>query len=288
MPTELEYWGVEHLSESADQSSGGPSNAAEFFGNEARELREALGFSQEGFAEEIRYSQPQISKVESGAVLASAAYAEALDKAAGTPGVYARLRARLSKRGHPEWFAPYVDLEESATGITDYSCTFLMGLLQTDDYATAVIRAAFPRETDEQIKGRVELRIQRQAVLERDSPPLLWVIVHEAVLRAHVGGAAVMRAQLEYLITLMQSPHVTVQVLPFKAGAAPSHLPFTLLSLEDKPHAVYTETPTHGGQVDDSTSVVAGAVAMFDRLRMSAVSEDESLDLVRKIIKESE
>ncbi|MDX2390211.1 helix-turn-helix transcriptional regulator [Streptomyces sp. DK15] len=276
------------MSESADQSSGGPSNAAEFFGNEARELREALGFSQDGWAEEIKYSQPQISKVESGSVLASAAYADALDKAAKTPGVYARLRARLSKRGHPEWFEPYIDLERSASGVTDYSCTFLMGLLQTDDYAASVMRAAFPRETEEQIRGRVDLRVQRQRVLERETPPLLWVIVHEAVLRASVGGAEVMRAQLEYLTTRMQSPHVTVQVLPFKAGAAPSHLPFTLLSLDDKPHAVYTETPTHGGQVDDAASVVAGAVAMFDRLRMAAMSEDESLDLIRKIIKEYE
>ncbi|MER5934660.1 helix-turn-helix transcriptional regulator [Streptomyces sp. NPDC002054] len=273
------------MSESVDQSSG-PSSAAEFFGEEVRLLRESLGFSQDGFAEKIRYSQPQISKVESGAVLASAAFAEALDNAAGTPGVYTRLRARLSKGGHPSWFEPYVSLEESASGVTDYSCTFLMGLLQTHDYAAAIIRAAFPRETEEQIRARVELRIQRQAVLERANPPLLWVIVHEAVLRARVGGAAVMQAQLEHLTALMQSPHVTVQVLPYKAGAAPSHLPFTLLASDHTPSAVYTETPTHGGQVDDSAGVVAGAVAMFDRLRMAAASEDESLELICNIIKE--
>ncbi|WP_371098356.1 helix-turn-helix domain-containing protein [Streptomyces sanglieri] len=273
------------MSEGADQARE-PANGAVYFGEETKALREALLLSQEQFADKLHYRQAQVSKVENGAVLASEAFAEAMDRVARTPGVYARLRAKLSKQGHPEWFVPYITLEESASGITDYSCTFLMGLLQTPEYARAVIRAAFPRETTEQIERRVELRIRRQVVIERDEPPLLWVVIHEAVLRACVGGRAVMIGQLEHLIAQMTSPHVTVQVLPYKAGAAPSHLPFTLLSLNDTPHAVYAETPTHGGQVDDSPSVVATAVGMFDRLRMAALSEEESLTLIRKIMED--
>lgn len=273
------------MSEGADQARE-PANGAVYFGEETKALREALVLSQEQFADKLHYRQAQVSKVENGAVLASEAFAEAMDRVASTPGVYMRLRAKLSKQGHPEWFVPYITLEESASGITDYSCTFLMGLLQTPEYATAVIRAAFPRETTEQIERRVELRIRRQVVIERDAPPLLWVVIHEAVLRACVGGRSVMIGQLEHLIAQMKSPHVTVQVLPYKAGAAPSHLPFTLLSLNDAPHAVYTETPTHGGQVDDTSSVVATAVSMFDRLRMAALSEEESLTLIRKIMED--
>ncbi|MFB6504525.1 MULTISPECIES: helix-turn-helix transcriptional regulator [unclassified Streptomyces] len=263
-----------------------PANGAVYFGEETKALREALRLSQEQFADKLHYRQAQVSKVENGAVLASEAFADAMDRVAGTPGVYARLRAKLSKQGHPEWFVPYITLEESASGITDYSCTFLMGLLQTPEYARAVIRAAFPRETADQIERRVELRIRRQVVIERDAPPLLWVVIHEAVLRACVGGRDVMIGQLEHLIAQMASPHVTVQVLPYRAGAAPSHLPFTLLSLNDTPHAVYTETPTHGGQVDDSPNVVTTAVGMFDRLRMAALSEEESLTLIRKIMED--
>ncbi|WP_055575266.1 helix-turn-helix domain-containing protein [Streptomyces albus] len=270
------------MSEAADQARE-PSNGAAYFGEEAKALREALGLSQGQFAAELHYRQAQVSKVENGTVLASAAFAEAMDRVAGTPGVYARLRARLSKQGHPEWFVPYIALEESASGITDYSCTFLMGLLQTPEYATAVFRAAHPRETEAQLKEHVELHMRRQAVIERDAPPLLWVVVHEAVLRTRVGGSSVMIRQLEHLATQMASPHVTVQVLPYKAGASPSHLPFTLLSLNGAPHSVYTETPTHGGQVDDTSSVVASAVGMFDRLRMAALSEEESLALIREI-----
>ncbi|MFF8613810.1 MULTISPECIES: helix-turn-helix transcriptional regulator [unclassified Streptomyces] len=271
--------------EGADQAQE-PANGAVYFGEETKALREALRLSQEQFADKLHYRQAQVSKVENGTVLASEAFADAMDRVAGTPGVYARLRAKLSKQGHPEWFVPYITLEESASGITDYSCTFLMGLLQTPEYARAVIRAAFPRETADQIERRVELRIRRQVVIERDAPPLLWVVIHEAVLRACVGGRDVMIGQLEHLIAQMASPHVTVQVLPYRAGAAPSHLPFTLLSLNDTPHAVYTETPTHGGQVDDSPSVVTTAVGMFDRLRMAALSEEDSLTLIRKIMED--
>jgi transcriptional regulator with XRE-family HTH domain len=251
------------VSEAVDQVRE-PTNGAAYFGAETKALREALGLSQGAFADRLHYQQAQVSKVENGSVLASEAFAAALDRVAGTPAVYSRLRAKLSKRGHPEWFVPYIALEESASAVTDYSCTFLMGLLQTPEYAAAVFRAAHPRETDDQIKARVEARILRRAVMERDHPPLLWVIIHEAVLRTEVGGRAVMIAQLEHLVDQMKSPHITVQVLPFAAGASPSELPFTLLSLNDQPHAVYTETPTHGGQVEDTAIVVSAAVAIYD------------------------
>ncbi|HEY8978003.1 MAG TPA: helix-turn-helix transcriptional regulator [Streptomyces sp.] len=263
-----------------------PSNAAEYFGGEVKALREALGLSQTEFAKELKYTQAQVSKVETGQVLASETFAEAMDAVAKTPGVYARLRARLSKQGHPEWFVPYINLEEAASGITDYSCTFLMGLLQTPEYATAVFRAAHPRASAETIKESVDTRLLRRVVMERQDPPLLWVVIHEAVLRAEIGGRAVMAAQLEHLIVQSESPHVTLQVLPFKAGAAPSHLPFTLLSKGGNPSTVYTETPTHGGQVDDSESVVGNAVAMLDRLRAVSASEADSRVLMRTIMEE--
>ncbi|MGX1710899.1 helix-turn-helix domain-containing protein [Streptomyces albidoflavus] len=275
------------MNEEADEEYE-PKNGAEYFGGEVKALRAALGLSQDAFAAKLHYNQGQVSKVEKGAVLASDAFAAAMDRVAGTPGLYRRLRKKLGRQGHPDWFVPYITLEESATGITDYSCTFLMGLLQTPEYAAAVTRATFPRESEEQIKERVELRMRRQAVLDRDDPPLLWVIVHEAVLRAHVGSPSAMAGQMEHLLVLMQSPHVTVQVFPFEAGAAPSHLPFTLLALDEKPRAVYTETPTHGGQVDEAPAVVASAVTKLDRLRMAALSEEGSRALIRKIMEDHE
>ncbi|MEU8890268.1 helix-turn-helix transcriptional regulator [Streptomyces sp. NPDC048442] len=263
-----------------------PSTPAEFFGLEVEELRKSMGLSQEEFAPRVNYQQPYISKVESGSVLASEAFAFALDRAAGTPGVYARLRDRLSKRGHPTWFVPYIELERAANAVTDYSCTFLMGLLQTPEYAEAVFRAAHPRWDASEIKASVETRMLRREVLAREEPPLLWVIIHEGVLRALVGGRDVMADQLRFLARQAELPNVTLQVFPFKEGAAPSHLPFTLVETPGNGCSVYTETPTQGGQVEDAPKVVATARATFDHLRMAALSEGESLAMIRKITEE--
>ncbi|MFI6639526.1 helix-turn-helix domain-containing protein [Streptomyces sp. NPDC050504] len=266
--------------------SDGPSNAAEYFGEEAKRLREALGYSQDGFTEVIHYGQSHISKVENGLVLASAPFADALDKAAGTPGVYARLRERLSNvGGHPEWFVPYVELEKTAALVEDYSMAFVMGALQTWQYAEAVYRAAHPRETDEQIKARVEARLRRAETIEREDPPLLWVIVHEAALRAVVGSPSVMEGQLQHLLQLAASPHVTLQVWRLGAGAPPSGLPFTLLTQPDGAKVLYSEAVGQG-YVTDSVSGVRAGTAMYDRLRASAESEVRSLRLIRSIMEE--
>ncbi|MER5260419.1 helix-turn-helix transcriptional regulator [Streptomyces sp. NPDC002855] len=284
MPTEVEYRGVGQVSESADQSPE-PTNAAEFFGEEARRLREALGYSQDEFSDVIHYGQPQISKVERGTVLASAAFAEALDRAAKTPGVYARLRERLSTRGHPEWFVPYVELEKTAAIVEDYSTGFVMGALQTWEYAEAVYRAAHPRETDEQIKARVETRLRRAEILQREDPPLLWVILHEAVLRTVVGNTAVMAGQLAHLLTMAASPHVTLQVWRFGAGAPASGLPFTLLTQPDGAKVLYSEAAGQG-HVNDSAQAVRDWTATYERLRASAESEARSLRLIHSIMEE--
>ncbi|WP_282697182.1 helix-turn-helix transcriptional regulator [Streptomyces sp. CC208A] len=272
------------MSEGADQGRE-PANGAVYFGEEVKALREALGLSQTEFADKLHYQQAQVSKVENGTVLASEAFAEAMDRVAGTPGTYARLRAKLSKRGHPEWFIPYVELEKTAAKVEDYSNAFIMGVLQTEEYAEAVFRAAHPRETDAQIKHRVELRLRRREILEREAPPLLWVILHESVLRSVVGSSAVMVGQLEHLLRMAASPHVSLQVLRFTAGAPASGLPFILLTQADGTTVLYSET-TGQGHVNDSTAAVREWTATYERLRASAESEARSLRLIHSIMEE--
>ncbi|WP_055497623.1 helix-turn-helix domain-containing protein [Streptomyces albus] len=272
------------MSGRADQTRE-PSNGAAYFGEEVKALREALGLSQGKFADRLHYQQAQVSKVENGTVLASEAFAEAMDRVAGTPGTYARLRAKLSKQGHPEWFIPYVELEKTAAKVEDYSNAFVVGALQTAEYAEAVFRAAHPRETDAQIKHRVELRLRRHEVLDHVSPPLLWVILHEAVLRVVVGSSAVMAGQLEHLLRMAADPHVCLQVLQFTAGAPASGLPFTLLMQADGTTVLYSET-TGQGHVNDSTTAVRGWTATYERLRAAAESEARSLRLIHSIMEE--
>ncbi|MBA0052893.1 XRE family transcriptional regulator [Streptomyces sp. AJS327] len=262
-----------------------PANGAAYFGAEVKALREALGLSQGKFADQLHYQQAQVSKVENGTVLASEAFAEAIDRVAGTPGVYTRLRAKLSKQGHPEWFIPYLELEKTASTVEDYSNAFVMGALQTAEYAQALFRAGHLRDSDEQIKRRVEVRMRRQEILDREAPPLLWVILHEAVLRTVVGSRAVMVAQLEHLLRKAASPHVLLQVLPFAAGAPASGLPFTLLTQADGAAILYSETTGHG-HVNDSATAVRNWADTYDRLRASAESETRSLRHIHSIMEE--
>ncbi|MFE7117429.1 helix-turn-helix domain-containing protein [Streptomyces sp. NPDC057654] len=263
----------------------GPANSAEYFGQEVRALRDALGLSQEAFANVLHYKQAQISKVESGAVLASDAFAHSLDRVAKTPGVYARLRERLSKGGHPSWFIPYLNLEKGASAIEDFSNALIMGILQTPEYAEGTFRAVHPRETDDQIKRRVEARLRRRDVMDRETPPLLWVILHESCLRTVVGSRPIMAAQLNHLVAASTSPHITLQVLRFTAGAPASSLPFTLLTADDGATVLYSETREQG-HVTDSAAAVSTAKATYERLRAAAASPDESVNLFREIAEE--
>src|SRR5262249_44281011 len=146
------------------------------------------------------------------------------DHVFGTNGLFERLHPNVGE-DHPSWFKPYVDLEREATAILDYSSTLLMGILQTPEYARAVIRAFHPREEPSAIEITVDARMSRRRVMQRKKPPLLWVIVNEACIRTEVGGQEAMRGQLEYLLGAAKSPHVTIQILPFTAGAPPIHLP---------------------------------------------------------------
>ncbi|MFF2523780.1 helix-turn-helix domain-containing protein [Streptomyces liangshanensis] len=270
------------MSETAVEESAEPQDGAAYFGNEVRHAREFAGMTQEQLAEATHYKRPYVSKVESGALLASQQFADACDRVFGTPGSFGRLRRRVSERGHPGWFIPYVKLEQTATTISDYSNAFIMGMLQTPAYAKAVFRAMHPRAADATINGWVEARLQRRDVMNREAPPLLWVIFHEGVLRTAVGGNEVMAEQRNHLVSVAESPHIMIQVLPFRAGAPASHVPFILLTQEDGAPVMYSET-TGRGHVTDSATAVANAQSTYDRLRAAALSPDDSAAFIRKI-----
>ncbi|MER6141626.1 DUF5753 domain-containing protein [Streptomyces sparsogenes] len=231
------------------------------------------------------YGQQYVAKVEAGERLASPEFADACDRVVGTPGTFAPLRKRASQHGYPEWFVPYVQLERQATEILDYSATLIMGMLQTKEYASAVFRSGYPREAEEVISAKVERRFQGRELMERDAPPLLWCVLNEACLRAPVGGEQVMRAQMEYLVTAATSPHVTLQVLPFAAGAPPAAESFTLLTFDEGPKVVYVDTAMVG-QLIDSAEAVAKATATYDRLRAAALHPEASLSMIRRLMEE--
>jgi transcriptional regulator with XRE-family HTH domain len=266
---------------------GGRLDARAYFGREVRLTRESLNLTQEYLAKEAGYQRPYVSKVEGGRQWPSRHFAVTCDRVFGTPGSFVRWHERLSKELGPEWFASYLDLEREAVKILDYSPLLLMGMLQTEEYATATFRSTHPRESVERIEALVELRRARRELMERTNPPLLWVVLHEACLRTQVGGRSVMLGQLRSLLEDATNPHVTLQVLTFAQGSPAVDMPFTLLEAASGDTSLYFEGPVDG-RPDDSPTAVATARDKYDRLRAVAMSPEDSLSYIRQVMKEYE
>lgn len=266
----------------------GPANGLEWFGDELSEALKHSGKTGAALATFTGYKPPYVSKVKNGQALASPEFADGCDRFFNTSGYFKRTLARIASYGHPEWFVPYLRLEERAAQVLDFSAYLIMGVLQTASYAEALFRAAHPRDTNSMIKEKVGLRLQRRNVLERADPPLLWVILDESCLRREVGGRSVMLGQMEHLLTVAQTRSVTVQVLPFNSGAPSAAEPFTLLTFgddDDQSPVLYSEAQGLG-RVIDSAGVVATGTERYERLRADAMSPEKTLHALREAIKE--
>jgi transcriptional regulator with XRE-family HTH domain len=265
-----------------------PANGLEWFGREIEAALIHKGATQRELADATGYKEPYVSKVKNGRALASPQFAEGCDRFFNTSGYFTRMLIRVAQNGHPEWFVPYLRLEERAEQVLDFSPVLIMGILQTPEYAEALFRAAHPRDSDDMIKEKVGLRLQRRAVLERPEPPLLWVVLDESCLHREVGGRTVMQGQMEHLVQAAQTPNVTVQVLPFDSGAPPAAEAFILLVFDDiegSAPVLYSEAQGLG-RVIDSAGVVATSTERYERLRADALSPAKSLRALREAIKE--
>jgi hypothetical protein len=188
----------------------------------------------------------------------------------------------------PDWFEVYVGLEAEAATIYGYDAEFVPGILQTEDYAWAVHRAQLIGATNDQINRLVKVRMARQEVLSSSDAPQLWLILNEAVIRRIVGDATVMQEQLGHLIEASRLPNLTLQVIPFNAGAhAAMDGSFSLLSFPEPndPHIVYIEYHT-GALYLEKQAEVERYRLMFDHLRASALPVDASRALMARIAAE--
>ncbi|UIX34307.1 helix-turn-helix domain-containing protein [Streptomyces sp. GQFP] len=192
----------------------------------------------------------------------------------------------------PSWFAVHVSLETSATQIRGYEPHVVPGLLQTEGYARDVLRLNRPRPTPDELKRRVALRMERQALLTRQDPPppQLWIIMDETVLRRPAGEPEVMKAQVDHLIEVMDLPHVTLQVLAFAAGLHPGAFgPFTLfrLPMPDFPDIVGTDNLS-SARYSEEREEVALHREVFDRMSTQAMSKGRTKGFLSDVRKELE
>jgi transcriptional regulator with XRE-family HTH domain len=281
---------------------GGPTVRRMLVGAQLRRLRTELGISREDAGEAIRASEWKIHRLENGQVgfkerdiidllrlyevtdQDEVAAFLLLIREANTPGWWQHYGDVL-----PRWFRTYVDLESAATLIRTYEGQFVPGLLQTDDYMRAVVHGAHLDESSEELGRRVRLRMARQTLLTREQPPRLWAVVDEAAMRRPVGGAEVMRGQLERLIEATKLPNVTLQVLPFGAGAHPAMQgSFSILRFPDRelPDVVYLEHLTNAVYLDKREEVER-YLDVMELLCVQSEPPSRTVELLERLLDEA-
>lgn len=182
----------------------------------------------------------------------------------------------------PEGYQQYISFEAEASRLSNYESLYVPGLLQTEAYARAVIRGVLPEETTEEIEQRVQVRLRRQQALATDPPVGLWAVIDEAVIRRVVGGSKVQREQLRHLTEAAEAPHITIQLIPYGAGAHPG-MPGAFLVMEfpdPDPALIYTENAS-GGLFLEAEPDVQRYRATFQRLTAQALSPAETLTTIR-------
>jgi hypothetical protein len=188
----------------------------------------------------------------------------------------------------PTWFEAYVGLEEAATSIRAYEIQFVPGLLQTEDYARAVTMLGHYGAPAEEIDRRVRLRMARQALLAEPRPAHLWAVLDEAVLRRPAGRPGVMRRQLQHLLETADRPNVTIQVVPFWAGAhAAAGGPFSILRFaeRDLPDVVYLEQLTSALYLD-KRETVDHYMAVMERLCLEAAPAASTASFISAVLRD--
>jgi transcriptional regulator with XRE-family HTH domain len=280
----------------------GPTVLRIALGSQLRRLREASNLTTAQAAEAIRGTHSKISRLERGRSAArprdvadllslygvtDEAEREkllALARAASAPGWWQQYSDIL-----PRWLELYIGLEKAASVIRTYEVQFVHGLMQTEDYARAVILISNAHASAEEIERRVSLRMQRQQLLVQPDAPELWAVLDEAALRRSPDGPDVMRAQLKHLLQITDLPNVTLQIVPFDVGPhAAAGGPFTILRFPepDLPDVVYLEqlnSALYLDQPDDVTDYLT----VMDQLCVQAVTGAASKDMLSALLKQA-
>ncbi|MEV5317101.1 helix-turn-helix transcriptional regulator [Streptomyces sp. NPDC052687] len=268
-------------------------------GQELRRLRELKGMTAEEVAERLLVSQSKISRLENGR--RSISQRDVRDLC----GVYevedhrivdSLMQMAKDSRQQGWWhsfgdipYSVYIGLETDAASLRVYDPQVVPGLLQTRQYAEALITGALPEATPADIDKRVQVRLRRQERIAAEENPLrLWAVLDEAAVRREVGSKQVMIEQLEYLLEMSQLPHVTVQLIPFEMGAHPGVSgQYAILEFPDAADSsvVYIEGVTSDLYLEKAQDVQKYAV-MYEHLRAQALNADQTREFISEVVKD--
>lgn len=253
----------------------------DLLGAEVRRHREKTGMSLRRLAEVLNYSKSHLARIETAESLPYDDLPVKLDACFGTDGHFARLHAVAKKEPFPGKFRRVIEIESQAVTIEQYASATVPGLLQTPDLAKRSLRCGNPYAPEAEIEAMVKARLDRQARLRSHNPPHCWFILDEAVLRRPVGGPKVMLNQLAALIERASDPHITLQVLLFKAGEhAEAGGSLTLYTVPEQPLLAYEEGSRSGTMIEDHEEV-AQRRQSYDLLRAMALSPRDSEAMIR-------
>ena len=261
--------------------------------------RERAGLTIDDVAQQLEWSAAKISRIENARVRVLARDVKHLLRIyqvkEGSPDwdILVTLAREAHKKGwwYPysgamgESFRTYIGLEAAAATLRIYESECVPGLLQTEDYARAIIGSALSAGPDEDLEKNIALRMARQSLLTQDQPPELWAVINEAGIRSMVGGPAVMRAQLDRLLEASHQPHVTLQVMPFSTGAHPGMAgAFSILSFAEPadPEVIYVSYSS-GSLFLEKPEELSRCALIFNHLRAVALSMGQSRDIIARI-----
>jgi transcriptional regulator with XRE-family HTH domain len=264
---------------------------------ELKHFREQAGLTGEQVAEPMGWSVAKVYRIEGDKVRILVRDVQRLLNLYQVTGAQADAVLELARQARmkdwwqqysgaiPEWFQFYVGLEAAASAVHGYESELVPGLLQTEDYVRAIMSTAPAPESDDDIERQIQVRMERQKRLTAPDAPDLWVVLNEGVIRRTVGGAKVMREQLQRLADISKLSNVTLQVLTYDAGAHPAmHGAFWIMQFPEPadPDVVYVEAQT-GALYLEMPEDVGRYSLMFDHLRAQALSTEASRDLMAQL-----
>jgi transcriptional regulator with XRE-family HTH domain len=253
------------------------------FGSEVRRAREAAEMTQSELGDLVPCDKATVSRTESGLTSPDEAFARACDAAfPAMNGWFARFwkDAQTWGAAFPASLREFAAYEAQAIGLWTFEHTVMPGLLQTEEYARAVLER-HPNTTADQAAERAAARLARQWVLNRDDPPLFWVLLDENVLHREIGGAKIMRDQLSHLAGMARRPNITVQVIPRLGAHVGLSGAFVMAETRDS-HVVYLDHIADG-MTTDSPAIVTQVSTRFDTLRTDAFRGADSLMMIEEM-----
>ncbi len=257
------------------------ASPAHFFGAEVRRARLAAGKTLAELGATVPCDASTVSRIEAGTLSPGQRFAAACDEAfPHLDGWFTRFwhDSRAWAGPHPPWFRDWVETEQRATIIRWWEPLLIPGLLQTEDYARAVL--GWGPDDGTGLDERVAARLDRQRVLDRDVPPETWILIGEPVLSYRVGSAGVMRKQIEHLAAMSARPRVTIQVVAAAAGAYGGLSgAFAIGTGHGTEAVIYLETGVQGMVIRDPR-LITRAASMFDHLRSEALPRSQTLEVL--------